>query len=332
MTGLQLPALEKAPEGVEVGPPLPLSVNPQSRAASRQFFNTYYLGAATPPIDWTGDRAACNEGATSLSFRDATLLRLNYYRAMAGVPAQVAFSDTYSGKDQKAALIMSVNGKLSHDPVLLSSWTCYSADGGLAASKSNLALGADGWKAIDLYMADPGAGNGEAGHRRWIFYPQTQYMGTGDLPNDATHWAANALWAYDDNYGGPRPATRDEFVAWPPPGYTPYQVVYPRWSFSYPGADFTGAAVTMTHNGAAVPVVQEAVVDSYGENTLVWRPNDMDSWATWPRPASDTTYRVTIGNVIISGTSRSFIYDVTVFDPATAAGKILSFLLLLLLN
>ena len=41
-----------------------------------------------------------------------------------------------------------------------------------------------------------------------------------------------------------RPA-RDGFVAWPPPGFVPYQTVYPRWSFVLRGADFTNATVTM---------------------------------------------------------------------------------------
>jgi hypothetical protein len=105
-------------------------------------------------------------------------------------------------------------------------------------------------------------------------------------------------------------------------------VVYPRWSFSYPSANFTGAAVSMTHNGAGVPLVPETVADGYGENTLVWRLNDMDSWASWPQPAADRSYRVTVSNVIISGTPRSFTYEVTVFDPAT--GRALPFLPLLL--
>ena len=71
---------------------------------------------------------------------------------MAGVPAQVAFSDTYSAKDQKAALMMSVNGRLNHTrpapgPVIPLR--------GLRLRESNLALEPDGWDAIDLFIADP---------------------------------------------------------------------------------------------------------------------------------------------------------------------------------
>jgi uncharacterized protein YkwD len=306
-----------------------LTVNPQNRAASRAFFNTHYL-ALDAAINWTGDRSDCKAGDTDLSFRDAVLLRLNYYRAMAGVPATVTFSDTYNAMDQQAALMMSVNAQLSHDPP--ATWTCYSADGDLAASNSNLALGLFGRNAIDAYMKDPGSGNGFVGHRRWIFYPQTQIMGTGDLPF-TDGWAANSLWVIDyDHYSDPRPPTREEFVAWPPPGYVPYQVVFPRWSFSYAGANFSSATVTMTQGGAAVPVVVEALTNGYGENTLVWIPLGLGSSQSWPKPSRDTSYLVTISNIVIGTGTRTFTYQVSVFDPATASPRALGGALMLLLD
>ncbi|HEX7486280.1 MAG TPA: IPT/TIG domain-containing protein, partial [Vicinamibacterales bacterium] len=113
----------------------------------------------------------------------------------------------------------------------------------------------------------------------------------------------------------PRPTTREEFVAWPPPGYVPYQVVFPRWSFSYPSADFFLASVTMTENQQNVALVLETVTNGYGENTLVWVPGEMPTNQPWPRPAADTTYRVAVSNVRIAGSPRSFTYDVIVMDP-----------------
>jgi len=288
-------------------------VDPHNREASRLFYTMYYL-AADSAISWTGNRAACDAGTTSAGFRDAVLLRLNYFRAMGGAPASVTFSETYNAKAQKAALMMSVNGQLSHSPP--TNWTCYSADGAEAAGKSNLALGAYGRAAIDLYMKDPGTGNGAAGHRRWILFPPTQVMGAGDIPSSGGS-AAQALWVFDSTTWGPRPPTREEFVSWPPPGFVPYQVTYPRWSFSYPQANFSSATVTMTQGGAGVPVTIEPIANGYGDNTLVWIPTGMTSGQSWPVPSSDTTYSVTISNVMVSGIPRSFTYDVTVFDPAT---------------
>jgi len=206
-------------------------------------------------------------------------------------------------------------------------WTCYTADGAEAAGDSNLALGVSGWDAITGYIMDPGAGNSAAGHRRWILYPQTQIMGTGDVPAVSGFLAANGLNVFDANLFGPRPSTREEYVAWPPPGYVPYQVVFARWSFAYDQADFTAATVSMKSNGMNIAVSPEQVQTGFGENTLVWIPMGLNDRDPWPQPAGDTTYTVTIGNVLIGGIPRSFTYDVIVFDPATAGPVIANVLI-----
>jgi len=288
-------------------------VDPHNRQASLEFYQEHYLGWEGASPDWDGDHNSCNPGTTSAGFRAAVLHRINYFRAMAGLPAKVIFNDTYTAKAQAAALMMSVNDDLSHDPP--TSWQCYSDAGHEGAGNSNLYLGTYGWAAITGYMLDPGNGNYFVGHRRWILYPQTQEMGTGDIPPVNGHSPSNALWVFDGNWGGPRPTTREEFVAWPPPGYVPYQVVFARWSLAYPNADFSTATVTMSSDGSSVPVAQAPVVNGYGENTLVWIPNGTNSSASWPQPTGDTAYTVNVQNVKINGQNRNFTYDVIVFDP-----------------
>jgi len=313
ITGLRLPEPTRveAPAPQAEGPIF--SVNPANREASRTFFLTYYQNAAAPAHGWTGNRTTCDAGTTSAAFKDAVLLRINYFRAMAGVPAQVTLADTYSAKAQQAALIMSVNNQLSHNPP--TTWQCYTADGAEAAGNSDLFLGVYGWDAITGYIRDPGGNNGPVGHRRWILYPQTQNMGTGDIPPDGGR-AANSLWVFDSHVWEARPPTRDTFVAWPPPGYVPYQVVFPRWSFSYPGANFSQASATMTRDGQSVPLRLETAVNGYGENTIAWAITGMEDWDPWPKPAADIPYRVTISNAIVGSTPTTFTYDVVVMDPA----------------
>lgn len=289
-----------------------LTVNPQNRAESRQFFQTNYANVDSATHNWNGNQSTCAAGDTTPEFRATIALRINYYRAMAGVPADISFADEYNAKAQQAALVMSVNEKLSHEPT--EDWTCYSAESAMAAGKSNLYLGVFGPAAIDGYMQDPGDGNDAVGHRRWLLYPQTQLMGVGDIPPVNGYHAANALWVFDDNPRATRPTTREEFVAWPPPGYIPDQIVFPRWSFAYPAADFTNATVTMTQNKAAVTVVLATVQNGYGENTLVWTPSQTAQ--SWPKPTSDMAYEVTISNVTIGDATRTFTYTVTLFDPA----------------
>lgn len=287
--------------------PPPPWVDTQSREASRLFYLNEYQ---VPSVDseWTGNHAACGAGTTSEAFRASVLKRINYFRSMAGIPPLSGLNDTYNAKAQAAALMMSVNGKLSHFPD--ASWICYTEEGREGAGSSNLALGTFGPTAISSYIRDAGASNYFVGHRRWILYPPTQMMGTGDIPSRDGYYAANALWVFD-NLGGARPQTREEFVAWPPPGYVPYQIAMPRWSFAYPKADFSQATVTMTLAGEPLAVQVNTPVNGYGDNTLVWEPQTIFDAV----PAGDTLYSVTVSNVIISGQPRTFTYNVIIFDP-----------------
>lgn len=289
------------------------TVNPSNRQLARAFYNSVYSASLNTPIEWTGNHAACNAGATSSAFKDSVLARINYFRAMAGVPASVTLSNTFNTKAQQAALMMSANNSLSHTPP--SSWRCYTADGYTAASSSNISLGHNGWDAVGGQMRDNGTNNTVAGHRRWLLYPQTQQMGTGDVPAIDTYSAANAVWVFDGRFGSARPTTRDDFVAWPTKGFNPYQVVPVRWSFAYPGANFANATVSMKQGSVNVPVTLETPTNGYGENTLVWRPNNMTPDQDWPKPAADTSYQVSVNNVTVNGSSRNFSYTVTVIDP-----------------
>lgn len=67
-------------------------------------------------------------------------------------------------------------------------------------------------------MRDHGDNNLAAGHRRWILYPQTLEIGTGDVDSQDGFAPANALWVQDAQVNKSRPTTRDDFVAWPPKG------------------------------------------------------------------------------------------------------------------
>jgi hypothetical protein len=103
-----------------------------------------------------------------------------------------------------------------------------------------------------------------------------------------------------------------------PPGYVPYQLVPPRWSFSLSNANFSGAIVSLSTNGVSIPVTLEPMKNGYGENTLVWYPSSLNPNLpySWPRPSSDTTYNVTISNVVFGGAPHTYNYSVKIFDPA----------------
>ncbi|HEY5913354.1 MAG TPA: CAP domain-containing protein [Verrucomicrobiae bacterium] len=326
--------LAEAGRGQELGPPpraderdfVPvaiwqqkeLTVDTSDRSSVAEFYQTVYRASQGAASGWTGNRSTCTAGTTSQAYADATILRVNYFRAMTGLPGDVILSNAWNLKAQDAALMMSAQGQLSHSPD--TSWKCYTAAGAEAAGKSNLALGADAAAAIDLYMDDPGAGgNAAVGHRRWILYPPTKIMGTGNIPNTGG-WAANDLWVI--GRAGSRPA-QPAWVAWPPKGFVPYQVMprsSGRWSFSYPGASFANAAVFMQRLGTNVSLTLETQAPGYGDNTIVWVPQGVPATA----PTGDVIYTVTVSNVVISSQARLFTYSVTIIDPdvpALAAGR-----------
>ena len=312
----ELPRREIRP----LGPTFPI-VDTASREQVRNFFNAVYGSSRAFSIGWTGSHATCTPGTTAATFRDQVEVRVNYYRAMAGVPAGVAFSGLNQANVQAAALMMSANNALSHEPPI--TWTCYSSAGATGALNSNLALGHDGPEAVDAYMDDFGSDNGPVEHRRWVVYPQTQLMDTGDIPFVSLgQREANALQVLDGHFFDPRPATRAGFVAWPPPGYVPAPVVFNRWSLSFPNADFNTATVNIVSNGVALPVTIESRVPGAGENSLVWRFTGLNALdpSDWPLPTSDVTYHVTVEEVLVGGSPTNFAYDVSVIDPLRYGG------------
>src|SRR5439155_16924240 len=66
-------------------------------------------------------------------------------------------------------------------------------------------------------------------------------------------------------------------------------------------------------------VTKEPLSSNIGEPTLVWYPSILDPYQSqsyfWPRPAADTVYTVSVQNVVVGGSPRSFSYSVTIFDP-----------------
>jgi uncharacterized protein YkwD len=270
----------------------------QSRAEVVNLFNNQFFPALLVPPDWTGNTAGCVPGSTSAAFEAATVQMVNYFRTMAGLPT-VTLDAARTPGAQSAALMMAAQGDLSHNPP--PGWACRTQAGADAAGRSNLSLGSAGADAMRQYMQDTGVDS--LGHRRWIIFPPEVQIGTGST--DFT----NAL----DVVGGPfgQRTTSPEFVAWPPPGFVPYSVVYPTWSFAYPDANFTNATVTLASQG--IPVAQNVtqLPINFGDNGVSWVPQGLVTGAG----VADLTVTVSVNNVLINGTPRNFSYTMTIIDP-----------------
>lgn len=277
-----------------------------TRAEAVSLYQTMYQASDGVPSGWSGNVATCSAGDVSSACRNAGLQRIEYFRLMTGLPAGLVLDPTWNAKCQEAALMMTANRTLSHSPP--SSWTCYTAAGAEAAGKSNLAAGFSSLAAaISGWMADNGVSS--LGHRRWVLYPPLATAGLGATFGNS--YPAYAMWVISG--GGTRPA-QPEFVAWPPPTWVPYQVVFSMWSFSMPGASFAGASVVMTRGTTNTALTLQQTPNGYGDNTLAWTPQGIPGGA----PASDTVYHVEVNNVVVGGQTRNFAYDVTIIDPAAA--------------
>jgi len=318
------PRAPKDVSGLPGGGPRPqevtggFNVNADSREQVREFYNAVYTSSQGVPINSTAVTASCIPGTNSIAFQNATLRRINWLRAMGGVPAAITFDAGESTQDQAGALIMSANNTLAHIGIP-PSWSCFTIAGTNAADHSNLSLGSDGPDAETGYIWDFGSNNTEVGHRRWILYPQTQVMGTGDVPAQSPYNAANATWVFDANINGPRPATSKPYVSWPPEGFIPYSLTFPQWSFALSNADFSSATVIMASNGVPVSVSIQPYLTGYGENTIVWVPMGLDATSqstVFPFSGTDTVYSVTVTNIKVGISTVGFTYNVTLFNPA----------------
>ncbi|MFH6602879.1 CAP domain-containing protein [Maribacter algicola] len=272
-----------------------------AKLAALKLYNDYYLVATTTNDDteWTGDEPSCDPGNIPQGVKDKILMRLMYFRKASGLHNEIIENLTKSEKAQQAALMMYANNQLEHFPP--ESWKCYSAHGKDGAGNSLLAMSKNA-EAIDTYIRDQGSANGPVGHRRWLLWPRLQEIGLGNTE------ASNAIWVLG-NPGSP-PTDAPDFIAWPPEGYVPNRLVYPRWSFSIQDADFTETQISMKDSkGNSVQLSVEELDNAYGDRTIVWVPEGVNT-----NSAKDELYQVTLENVKVNDESHDFEYSVILFD------------------
>lgn len=289
---------------------------------AKKDYTDIYLATKTIPLQWTGSTTGCNAGDINATVRANVIKRVNYYRHLVGLPDNVTLNTSQNQKCQEAALYMIANTTITHYPS--SSGNCYTAGAADAAGHGNLAIGqgADelsgnhSVNAVSGYIEDPGSNNLAVGHRAWILYPQLSAMGTGSGFNPANNFSANCLM-WGNNLNGA--AQSIDFVAYPPAGYIPSSLVFPRWSFQIYGADFTSASVTMTDAaGTNIPVtiIHKSAQQGAPDARIAWEPQGQN----FPQGiTADTEFNVTVSGV--SGAKNStYTYKVKVFwtNPSEA--------------
>ena len=326
------------------------TVDTQSRNDVISFWNSVYSESEgyENRLAWTGSIDNNAPGSTSAAFKNDVERRINYYRAMAGMDANIRIrssSETLSGDSgptapegttkqdaaQAAAFMLSKNtaeflegGGVSnpvdthnpHNPP--ESWIADDNTARNGAYYSNVAIGHYGPGAIDAYISEDaqgagGAENSVVGHRRYIFHSRLQEVATGDVrPTNNNYFPANALYVFGDWLS---PSSSPEFVSWPNSGFIPEDITPRLWSLSYPGADFSNATIDMQVSGgetiATIITSQDALY--YADNTIVWKATDASAIPS--AEYEDVTIQVTVSNISINGNATSYNYSATIINP-----------------
>lgn len=231
----------------------------------QNYFNTKTKGKDIngkdiTPFVWNGRVGGCNQGTIDSEIQNKVVDRINYFRRNAGVP-EVLFDEATNEYCQKAALMMTANNALSHEPS--KTWRCWSSEGAYAAKHSLLIKEANTSMAVTYIMDDK---NPSAGNRRWLLYPNGRVYGHGSTNDYAV------IWALDDSGSADTAEYMSKPISWPPKGYLPQLMLMENWTFSL-YADLVNATVIVSQDGKPLDVNLQPYVVGYGAPTLVFKPN-----------------------------------------------------------
>ncbi|MGC6427676.1 MAG: hypothetical protein ACON5H_11875 [Akkermansiaceae bacterium] len=271
-----------------------LVVNRHSRNDVVAFWHRYYMASEGYEDRWDGeiDFANCILTPPPEEFTKDVQRRVNFYRAMTGLPGNALFGEVEVRRTSEdlfsppagttkfqaaaaAALAFAAQDydpnnieafRLQHD--LDDSFDCFNAAAWNGAKNSNLAANLWGPGAIDGYLYEFGTPqdplfNREVGHRRWILFSAVAGMASADIPPVISNQkivrpAINVHYVLGDFQ-----QRQLQYVAWPNDGFIPSKILPELWSLSYPGADFSEALVSMIGpDGKAVNL--EVLTRSFG--------------------------------------------------------------------
>ena len=250
-----------------------------------EYVSSFYSSIASPPYLLDGDPYQCIAGEMSSLTVDDVMRRVNFWRGFYDIPPVVTPDAQSMRVAQACAMMMSMEGNLSHSPS--TDWACYSDEGAAAAGISNLSIMWYGSPVnhIDNLVLDTGVPS--LGHRRWNLYPPQTGAGYGYFESQG-EWTGLC----QVTFGGEAPdqaRTSDEAVPFPPAGYFLPEYVSENgfeWSVSWQGADFTNAHFSMIDEGSGAAIELATPFghreNGYGDNTAGWAPALLpsagDSW------------------------------------------------------
>ena len=333
------------PPAGRAAPTRGFSVNTADRDEVVTFWHAVYQASEGYEyrVQWTGKYPDV-PGSTSAAFVGDVERRINYFRAMAGVPANArvntgssvviqrkdpfkpAANLTKSQASQSAAMMIiasydSAKGKLpgmTHDPPPdLPVWNHGAWN---AAANGNLAFGTYGPGAVTEYMLEElrstaltSFWNDAAGHRRWLLDPESTDFATGDYPGEGWRRPPSNVLYVINSAAEMKKQRGASFVSYPSKGFFPAPLNSRFWSLSHKGADFSAASVDVTDAaGRPVPVSSLRWDETYGGPGLVW---EVAGAAAEHRVIADRRFHVTVKGIKGKGVPAQHKYEVTFINP-----------------
>lgn len=202
------------------------------------------------------DAGECNSGKQNPQDVINTVRMLNYFRYLTGLSDLVESKDIKIKKQQMdACLVMSINDMFMHN--LDSAKLCLSESAKIGARSSNIfqdSRATCAYKSIQTYIDDESSM--DLGHRRWILYPKLSEVAVG------VYGQYSALRVFNFTSKGKEKPT---FIAYPPPGPVPIELIYNYWSFSRKFDDSSDethnmprdTTVKVTCDGKEIPIEYE---------------------------------------------------------------------------
>lgn len=246
-------------------------------------WNDGHMVTEPSPLVASGEQ--CDAGYLKSGGISDTLKRINMFRWLAGLGPTTA-SDAENAATQKCANLEAWwpwTGGSPHSPP--STTPCYTAEGGAAAGRSNIAWGSGGPAgAIDQFMQDNG-NETTMGHRRWIVNPPLGPVGIGYWETGGMYGSASCLSVFGGSGGGPTP----DWVGVPNPGFVPIEIA--KWTWTFHKSGIAGATVTMIRedDGAPLEVTMLPLNQGYGQDAISWAPK---GWTV----EAGKTYQVAVHN------------------------------------
>lgn len=321
------------------------SVDPRSRNDVLAFWQAVYKASEgyEERVGWTGNYSG-NPGTVSRAFITDVERRVNFFRALCGIPADVRFntgstvaiddedphkpsaSTLKSDAAQASALMLirNYNFNTGADPAIdhnpASHLTGWSPAAWNANAKGNLAFGVYGPTAMTEYMVEElstgsvtSYWNSLVGHRRWLLYPDATNFATGDQPGESVFRPPTNVCYIIQKPSERRFIAKPGFVPYPPAGYFPAVLNSRYWSLSRHGADFTKAKVVVTDQaGRSIPLENVRANNNYGDPALVW---EVTGAAAVRETYADKPFNVKITGIEGKDVPSSLDYRVTLIHP-----------------